>query len=407
MRDSAPLESSPDLVNGRGSGGRGPRHCPVEELHTTPLRLVCGAIAGGDPSHPATAAAQALGRPVVIALAAPGASTVGPAGGCSAETLAAFTRQAEAVSQRAQGPGPHPASVPILVGYEVRGLAVALGEAALGPQERPWLEAAAAAAAIELLMRDARAGQPSEGRAALVRQLAGGAPESLNEALAGARELGVELRRGAVALCAQSDGAWMQAALSEATGRGWLVAEVVPERLLGLIPLAEAPDPRTVSLLDAWRQGGATVARSTPRTQPEALPGALAEAELLLELSTDGLPFSEAQVETLRLLIGVLLRERSQLVALQHSTITPLIDYDAERHTELLMTLAAFLSRHGSTRETAEALALHRHTVGYRLARVQEVSGLSPYESDGRERLSLGLKAYSVLEAQARRAARR
>jgi DNA-binding PucR family transcriptional regulator len=48
-------------------------------------------------------------------------------------------------------------------------------------------------------------------------------------------------------------------------------------------------------------------------------------------------------------------------------------------------------------------MALHRHTVGYRLARVQEVSGLSPYESEGRERLSLGLKAHRIMVAESRR----
>jgi DNA-binding PucR family transcriptional regulator len=47
-------------------------------------------------------------------------------------------------------------------------------------------------------------------------------------------------------------------------------------------------------------------------------------------------------------------------------------------------------------------MRLHRHTVGYRLSRVQEVSGLSPYESDGRERLSLGLKAAQILAAYER-----
>jgi len=40
--------------------------------------------------------------------------------------------------------------------------------------------------------------------------------------------------------------------------------------------------------------------------------------------------------------------------------------------------------------------------VGYRLSRVHDVSDLSPYESDGRERLSLGLKAHQILEAQRR-----
>ncbi len=68
----------------------------------------------------------------------------------------------------------------------------------------------------------------------------------------------------------------------------------------------------------------------------------------------------------------------------------------------MLATLETFLSHHGSTTETAEAMGLHRHTVGYRLSRIQEVSSLSPYESDGRERLSLGLKAAHILAAQAR-----
>lgn len=88
---------------------------------------------------------------------------------------------------------------------------------------------------------------------------------------------------------------------------------------------------------------------------------------------------------------------------LRKRTISSVERYDTEHDTELLATLQAFLAHHGSTTETAEAMGLHRHTVGYRLARVQEVSGLSPYESDGRERLSLGLKAHQLLAADGRR----
>ena len=106
--------------------------------------------------------------------------------------------------------------------------------------------------------------------------------------------------------------------------------------------------------------------------------------------------------ETYRLLIGVLLRDPEELVQLRDRTISPLADYDARHDTDLLATLRAFLAHDGSTTETADAMTLHRHTVGYRLSRVHEVSGLSPYESDGRERLSLGLKAHQILEADAR-----
>jgi purine catabolism regulator len=92
----------------------------------------------------------------------------------------------------------------------------------------------------------------------------------------------------------------------------------------------------------------------------------------------------KAHEETYRLLVGVLVRNPDELLQLRKSTIAPLEEYDADHDTELLGTLETFLNHHGSTTDTAEAMALHRHTVGYRLARVQEVSGLSPYESEER-----------------------
>ena len=126
------------------------------------------------------------------------------------------------------------------------------------------------------------------------------------------------------------------------------------------------------------------------------------EAMLLSELRSMPEAGLDGQEDTYRLLIGVLLRDPAELEQLRSSTISPLIAYDAEHGTELLVTLATFLARHGSTTETAEVMRMHRHTVGYRLARVQEISGLSPYESDGRERLGLGLKAAQILAAQER-----
>ncbi len=46
---------------------------------------------------------------------------------------------------------------------------------------------------------------------------------------------------------------------------------------------------------------------------------------------------------------------------------------------------------------TAQKLFTHRHTIRYRLERVRELTGLDISSSDGRERLSLGLKAMRVL----------
>lgn len=105
---------------------------------------------------------------------------------------------------------------------------------------------------------------------------------------------------------------------------------------------------------------------------------------------------------TYRLLVGILLRDQAELERLRDETISPLRAYDARHGIELVETVHEFLMHDGSTIETAAAMSLHRHTVGYRLARVQEVSGLSPYESEGRERLGLGIKADQILSANER-----
>jgi purine catabolism regulator len=175
-----------------------------------------------------------------------------------------------------------------------------------------------------------------------------------------------------------------------------------------LLPLAStgAADETARELAAELARRGMDVAVSTPRRTPDALHEALREAELLVELSaTENAPVA-GQEETYRLLIGVLLRDREELEHLRARTISALVQYDVQHDTELVLTLQAFLARHGSTTETADAMGLHRHTVGYRLARVHEVAGLSPYESDGRERLSLGLKAHQILRADQRRGER-
>jgi PucR C-terminal helix-turn-helix domain len=130
-----------------------------------------------------------------------------------------------------------------------------------------------------------------------------------------------------------------------------------------------------------------------------------AATSLLAELRDAGLEVDSGEEDTYRLLAGVLIHSPTELRALRERTIAPLELYDADHDTRLVETLESFLAHHGSTTDTAEAMGLHRHTVGYRLTRIQEVSGLSPYESEGRERLSLGLKAKRILLADQRRAA--
>jgi hypothetical protein len=301
-------------------------------------------------------------------------------------------------------------AVPIRIGNEVVGVVAVLGDTRLRVEHRAWLEAAAAAAAVTALMRGAANGDPDESGRALLQALAAEAPADLEGLLDWARHLGVELGAGAVAIAAAGvDGpeANMAADAEELPPPpGGLLAVVESgrgPRVLCLLPLAPGTGE---SALDAvaveLSARGLTMAHSSPRRDPAALHEALREAELLLELTCDPNRFLDGQEETYRLLIGVLLRNPDELDQLRERTISPLEAYDAEHDTDLVATLQAFLSHHGSTTETADAMHLHRHTVGYRLTRIQEVSGLSPYETDGRERLGLGLKAHHIIEASRR-----
>jgi DNA-binding PucR family transcriptional regulator len=77
--------------------------------------------------------------------------------------------------------------------------------------------------------------------------------------------------------------------------------------------------------------------------------------------------------------------------------VEPLVAYDEQYETDLVRTLETFLEADGNVAGTAQRLFTHRHTIYYRLERVRELSGLDVSSSDGREKLSLGLKAMRVL----------
>jgi hypothetical protein len=398
------VESNRQSVPDRGADPSAPR--------STPLTLVAGAVAGDDLQSVAATVAQALECPVAIAIPALGDPVVAPPGSLTPDATAAVAAHAISAISAAAGdgePSPSPCppiieAVPVRIGDQIVGIVAAAGPPAAAAERRAWLEAAAAAASVTALIRESHTGV-GDSADLLVAELAGGPPEDLTGFLVRARRLGCDLSGGAVAVSARPP-AGAPPANGTLADTGALVAQPREGHVVAVVPLAGADrsDPAGRAA-EALRVSGMTVAVSAPRRDPALLHEALREADLLLELAGAGEPQPAGQDETYRLLIGVLLRDRSELRQLRDTTTTPLAAYDDRHDTDLLATLRAFLAHDGSTTETAEAMQLHRHTVGYRLARVHEVSGLSPYESDGRERLSLGLKAHQILEAERRLAA--
>jgi hypothetical protein len=362
--------------------------------------MVSAAVAGDGLVSVAASASEALGSTVAISVPALGPPVVWPADANAPEELEYLTGPAETLLLGEQGKRPPRIAdlVAVRIGDETIGVVAAIDGGRPNPDRRAWLEAAAAAATVAVLMRESHNGDLEAARRELLQALAARPPVDPEALVAQARRLRLDLSSGAIAICARRPG---HDPLELGAESGALLSDMGNGLLLGLLPATAEAGAEPIAQELASR--GMRVALSSPRKDPGALHEALREAELMLELADRPDAMLAGQEETYRLLIGVLLRDPEELEALRAHTVSALARYDADHDAELLMTLQTFLAHHGSTTETAEAMSLHRHTVGYRLARVHEVSGLSPYESDGRERLSLGLKAHQILVADSRR----
>ncbi len=91
------------------------------------------------------------------------------------------------------------------------------------------------------------------------------------------------------------------------------------------------------------------------------------------------------------------MNDPAELQRFYDETVRPLVAYDEQYETDLLGTLSTFLDCDANVNATAARLITHRHTIRYRFERVRELTGLEVSSTDGREKLSLGLKAMRVL----------
>ena len=160
------------------------------------------------------------------------------------------------------------------------------------------------------------------------------------------------------------------------------------------------------SIDDAMSGFVAVVGRSRVAIDPLDLHRAAGEALLAANVAA---PDADAPLRLLsfedtgayRLLLPAMSDDPAELERFYSDTVAPLIAYDEQYGTELVTTLECFLANDGSMVATNKQLFTHRHTIRYRLERVKELTGLDVNSTDGRERLSLGLKAMRVLGVRA------
>ena len=94
-----------------------------------------------------------------------------------------------------------------------------------------------------------------------------------------------------------------------------------------------------------------------------------------------------ADMGAYRLLLG--LEDREIADDYLRTLLGPLLDYDAQKGTDLVEVLRTYLFNNGSVQETAAQLYVHRNTVNYRINRAAEILGMDLGDLEARLQLML------------------
>ena len=181
--------------------------------------------------------------------------------------------------------------------------------------------------------------------------------------------------------------------------------EVDADEAVILLPDADGETGRRVSSavlreLESGLPGFAfALGRSRRVEDPLDLQRAFDEALLALNVAegdSERVELAYEETGTYQLLLPYM-SDPTELGRFYKETVRPLVIYDEQYETDLLGTLATFLDCDANVNATAARLITHRHTIRYRFERVRELTGLDVSSTDGREKLSLGLKAMRVL----------
>lgn len=98
-----------------------------------------------------------------------------------------------------------------------------------------------------------------------------------------------------------------------------------------------------------------------------------------------------------KLLLSAMEEDPEEVQNFYDETIARIVLYDKEHKTDLVGTLETFLNNNRSIAVTAEAMFTHRHTIRYRLGRINDLTGLDINKSEDQEKLGFGLKAMRLL----------
>jgi sugar diacid utilization regulator len=302
---------------------------------------------------------------------------------------------------------------PITSGDELVGAVLLLSsDTKPAPETLEYLHLAAVACLTEVAVAEAREEVEENLRGSFIDDLRSRPDLDPADVVRRAARLGCDLSRGVVALCAELSSDRPRHVVATIAGDypGALAQHLegggVP-RVHALLPATGgdgAPEQtlaRARTLAERLGRHG-TVGLSSFYADPSDIGRAIQEAELVLDVlkrsdGASGEGLQDIGTGTYRLLFRVLASHPEEVRSFYEDTIAPVVRYDDQYRTDLIGTLEAYFEQNCNMNATAAAIYAHRHTVAYRLDRVRELSGLDATQSEDRERLGLGLKAYRII----------
>ncbi|HYH27900.1 MAG TPA: PucR family transcriptional regulator ligand-binding domain-containing protein [Actinomycetota bacterium] len=162
-----------------------------------------------------------------------------------------------------------------------------------------------------------------------------------------------------------------------------------------LVP--EGADPNVIRDAVASRLGAQVMAGIGSPVAPIAVSRSVREARHALRIAAaEGKPIADFRsLGTYRLLLT--LQDPDALRAFADAVLDPLDRYDSEHGGELISSLRAFLEHNARWEAAAAALYVHRHTLRYRMRKVEELTGRDLDSSRDRMEFWLALQGRDLL----------
>lgn len=297
-------------------------------------------------------------------------------------------------------------ATPVVAGSDQLGILVLRRKDPLDDADRRILERAALVTALLLLFRRTVAEAESRVRGELLEDLLSGAdrdPQALKER---ARLLGADLDRPHAVVVAQVEGdrgrTAQAAAHLAAVHHGFSALHA--GHLVLVLPYQDATAAAQLVSENVGHALGRplTAGAAGPASGPHAIVAAHAEAKRCLDtLLALGRTGEVAEAGDLGF-VGLLLGDRHDVEPFVRSILGAVLEYDADRGTQLAGTLEAYFHNGGNLARTKVDLHVHVNTVTQRLERITRLLGDGWQEPERQLEVQLALRLNKLLSLRYR-----